>query len=144
MLAQTFEIFVRGEWEHCLGSVPLEDTEADFGAIRLSIFLIRSQEGGLQNLSRLHFDILDGRTASIREVPADVSIIQERDNFFRNFFRDSVFPWLSMSFPPCLVRLAQNRQLHLLLFFVFFTDPEILCNSLTSQGHCHCQTSLQS
>ena len=92
--------------------MPLEDTEADFGAIRLGIFLIRSQEGGLQDLSRLHFAILDGRTASIREIPADVSIIQERDSFFRSFLRDSVFPWFSMIFPPCLVRLAQNRQLH--------------------------------
>ena len=83
--------------------MPLEDAEADFGAIQLSVFLVRSQEGGLQDLSRLHFAILDGCTASIREISADVSIIEECDNFFRSFFRDSVFPWFSVIFPPCLV-----------------------------------------
>ena len=105
--AQTFAIFVRGEWEHCLGLVLLEDTEVDFGAMGLSIFLICSQEGGLQDLSQLHFAILDGRTANIREISADVSILAERDNFFCSFFGDSVFPWFSMIFPPCLVRLLQ-------------------------------------
>ena len=92
ILAQTFVIFVRGEWEHRLGLVPLEDTEADFGAIRLSIFLICSQEGGQQDLSRLHFAILDGRTASIREISADVSIIEECDNFFRSSSGTVSFP----------------------------------------------------
>ena len=54
----------------------------------------------------------------------------------------SFLGFLWSSHPALFDSRKWNHQLH--FYFLFFIDPEILCSSLISQGHCQCQTSLQS